>query len=1708
MKKRMQKLSVLLALPLTISTMSNTVYASAMNEDIVTEVSETEKNNNTLDGIEGSDITAPNGVQESDFREEKYVQKDKINDNEEEISVSETEENSDILDEKEDSDVTMPNESQEPDLGEQKVTQKDKSNDNEEKNSVSEIERNPDTTISNKVSESVYEESEKEIDVISNSLELNILTQPSDYVGQAGDTATFKIEATGDELSYKWQYSDDGKKWYTSTNTTSTYATVLTNDRNGRQIRCIVTDGNGKSIISETVTMSLGTKLEITKQPESYKGQVGDTATFKVEATGDELSYKWQYSDNGGLTWHDDSTNSKVYETTLTDSNNGRLIRCILADAYGNTLTTNEVSLNIFQAKILSHPENYEGIENDKVTFRVMAEGPGLAYRWQLSDNNGKTWYYSSITANSYTTTLTSSSNGRYVRCIVTDENGHSVTSEIATMTISENFSTGFIYRNGEWRYRYKDGSYANGLTEIEGELYYFVSTVRKTGFYKINDKRYYFDEKTGAAITGLKYVESNGFYYYFQGADDVYKGLLETEEGVRYFDTSNGVMQTGQQTVDGTTYYFALDTGLAVKGFITDPNGFTFYYDGANGIVSGWQLIEGNKYYFNSKSNELTYGLAKINGIRYYFDPETGILSNGGLINIGKSSLKIYINENGIAEKGFITVDENLYYFSETTCLSLTGLQRIGSDTYYFNDEGVAQTGFIEIDNHTYYFGSDYKMATGVQQIDNKLYYFLENGYMMTGFIRTEDGMAYYFDEETGAAIDGWYTSSSGYTYYFDPSTYEAVSDWQTIGGKRYYFNPNGVLQTGLIRDNNNKAYYYSEDGSVITGWLDKDGYRYYFDPITQAALTGVQNIDDKIYGFDSNGVMRTGYQNINGTLYYFNTTSGEAMTGFIPFFSSTGTCMVYGDPVSKTLLTGFQTIDGKCYNFRDDGTMRTGMFESNDITYYFDPVTGVAYNGFVLNGNSIFYFLKDGSAVKGRQLIDGNTYVFTSGGTRQTGLAEVDGTRYFLDSNTGISLTGPVKNGANGYYYAMKEGGGAESETFDYWGTTYYANAGGILRTNSTATVDGQIYYFDEDGERQYGLITYTNSSGTTYTFYFGETSNVTSPSKVEAIQKEMESALSQEGWHEIEGLTYYVENGNFVSGIVNIAGELYGFSETSNVLLSGMHNIGGNYYYLNEQGKVQTGFITDDNTTRYFDPDTGVMAIGFKKINGELYYFLENGAMAKGMFCIEGNIYSASTETNALLTSDGSYNSEGILENDCWKNIDNKTYYIDSYGKRVTGLQRIGETFYLFSDDGELLTGFIETNGEKRYYGEDGMVTGWQEINGYTYYFNTKSGYMETGLLPLDSGVYYLGSDGKKQTGFIDYNGSTYYFAPNTGERKYGLQTIDEKTYYFNESNGIMETGRQAINGKTYYFDTETGERLLGFVNDGVQTVYYDDSELGYAVGLQKIDNNTYLFSESNGEMLTGYRYYNDTMYYFNPQTGASISIIYEIPSGDRYYIKEGGGIYYGLQEIDGKKYYFWPTSGKEVVGLQSIGDKLYYFDKEQGMLKDTTVVVGGLTYILDSNGVASIKDDSKVAQMIRTGMEYLGQPYKEELEDGDMLSCSGYVRLMYNSVGYDNIGDSCFQQWWNATHNSNYTIIESLDEARAGDLLFYVNLNCTYGEECGFWNEIHHVGIYLGEGKTIEAASYSSEEHPELDCMMVDDVSVDGDIMLYAIVRAVN
>ena len=44
--------------------------------------------------------------------------------------------------------------------------------------------------------------------------------------------------------------------------------------------------------------------------------------------------------------------------------------------------------------------------------------------------------------------------------------------------------------------------------------------------------------------------------------------------------------------------------------------------------------------------------------------------------------------------------------------------------------------------------------------------------------------------------------------------------------------------------------------------------------------------------------------------------------------------------------------------------------------------------------------------------------------------------------------------------------------------------------------------------------------------------------------------------------------------------------------------------------------------------------------------------------------------------------------------------------------------------------------------------------------------------------------------------------------------------------------------------------------------------------------------------------------------------------------------------------------------------------------------------------------------------------------------------------------------------------------SCDQLQPGDLIFWQNAACTKGDR---WNEIHHTGIYIGDGKVIEASS---------------------------------
>ena len=270
-----------------------------------------------------------------------------------------------------------------------------------------------------------------------------ITTQPKAQTAAAGATATFKVVASGTGLTYQWQYKTaSSSTWKDKSGATKASYTVTAKESyNGIQYRCVVSNAGGSvtsSAAKLTVTSAVS-KPEITTQPKAQTAAAGETATFKVVASGTGLTYQWQYSTDYGKTWTDKAGSTKATHTvTVKASYNGYLYRCKVTNSAG-TVTSSKVRLTVsgVKPKILSQPAAASAAAGESVTFKVVAAGVGMTYQWQYSTNGGTSWKNKTgATSASYTVTAKESYNGILYRCKVTNSIG-SVYSNGAMLLVS-----------------------------------------------------------------------------------------------------------------------------------------------------------------------------------------------------------------------------------------------------------------------------------------------------------------------------------------------------------------------------------------------------------------------------------------------------------------------------------------------------------------------------------------------------------------------------------------------------------------------------------------------------------------------------------------------------------------------------------------------------------------------------------------------------------------------------------------------------------------------------------------------------------------------------------------------------------------------------------------------------------------------------------------------------------------------------------------------------------------------------------------------------------------------------------------------------------------------------------------------------------------------------------------------------------------------
>ena len=120
----------------------------------------------------------------------------------------------------------------------------------------------------------------------------------------------------------------------------------------------------------------------------------------------------------------------------------------------------------------------------------------------------------------------------------------------------------------------------------------------------------------------------------------------------------------------------------------------------------------------------------------------------------------------------------------------------------------------------------------------------------------------------------------------------------------------------------------YYTDDGSMQTGWFWWYGSWYYLDTATGIMQTGWQNVGGTWYYLNDSGAMVTGWQKIGDGWYYFGT--GAKQTGWV----YTGGAWYYLDPAQngKMLANGTYYISGYGWCIFNANGVWTGYGQAPD--------------------------------------------------------------------------------------------------------------------------------------------------------------------------------------------------------------------------------------------------------------------------------------------------------------------------------------------------------------------------------------------------------------------------------------------------------------------------------------------------------------------------------------------------------------------------------------------------------------------------------------------------------------------------------------------------------------------------------------------------------------------------------------------------------
>ena len=140
-------------------------------------------------------------------------------------------------------------------------------------------------------------------------------------------------------------------------------------------------------------------------------------------------------------------------------------------------------------------------------------------------------------------------------------------------------------------------------------------------------------------------------------------------------------------------------------------------------------------------------------------------------------------------------------------------------------------------------------------------------------------------------------------------------------------------------------------------------------------------------------------------------------------------------------------------------------------------------------------------------------------------------------------------------------------------------------------------------------------------------------------------------------------------------------------------------------------------------------------------------------------------------------------------------------------------------------------------------------------------------------------------------------------------------------------------------------------------------------------------------------------------------------------------------------------------------------------------------GGLT-AQELQAIRTSLPSNQGGEIVRYALTRIGDPYSKELRgSGRYVDCSYLVRWAYNQAGVTSYKAATAAE--QARYCVNNDMIISRELLSPGDVIFWRKNGCN----CGRYNEIHHVAVYIGNGKIIEASTSRG-------CVVINDLWGEG------------